>query len=133
MNGKRHGHATDPRSCRGDAIGEAPAFAEPLRDNREGGDVDEATAHPYQDALRQEQLPDLVGERGSDKPAGHAQDAGRKGEFDVEMAAGFRSDRRHEHGHGEVEAADEGVLKRRRAGEDIVVDVVGKEDTERLP
>jgi hypothetical protein len=66
-------------------------------------------------------------------PPGHAQDAGGKREFDVEMAAGLGRDRCHGHGHGEVEAADEGVVKRRRAGEDIAVDVVGKEDTARLP
>ena len=46
----------------------------------------------------------------------------------MEVATGLGRDWGHEHGHGEVEAADEGVVEGRGAGKDIVVDVVGEED-----
>lgn len=52
--------------------------------------------------------------------------------FAGEVAASLRGDGCHEHGHGEVEATNERVIQRGRTGEDIVVDVGGKEDTERL-
>jgi hypothetical protein len=132
LDGKRHCQATDARSCRGDAVCEAAPLAEPLRDNGEARDIDEATAHTNEEALRQEELPDLICERGRDESTGQADDAGGEGELDVKVAAGLGSDGCHEHGHGEVEAADEGVVKGCSAREDIIVDVVGEEDTVRL-
>lgn len=110
LDGKRHGQATDSRSGRGDAVGEATPLAKPLRDNRESGHVDETTAHADKDTLRQEELPYSGGEGGSDESAGDAEDAGSEREFHMKVAAGLGCEGRHEHGHGEVETPNEGVI-----------------------
>lgn len=74
----------------------------------------------------------MIGERGSDESAREAYGASSKGELDVKVAAGLCCDGCHEHGHREVEAANEGVIEGCGARKDLVVDVIGQEDAERL-
>lgn len=96
-----------------------------MRDDRKAWNVDETTAHADKNALRQEKLPDLSSERRRNESARETDDAGGKGIFYVEVTACLSGNGRHKHGHGEVEATNEGVVKRRSARKDIIVDVIG--------
>ena len=113
-------------------MGQASPLIEPLRDDREAWNVDETAAHADKNALRQEELPDLSGERRCDESARETDDAGCKGIFYVEVTACLGGNGRHKHSHGEVETTNEGVVKGRSARKDIIVDVIGQEDTKGL-
>ena len=71
----------------------------------------------------------MVCERGCNESTREAQDASSERVLHVEVTTGLCGDGRHEHGHGEIETADEGVVEGCCARENFIVNVVGKKDT----
>ena len=74
----------------------------------------------------------MVYERGCYKSTREAQDTSSERVLHMEVATGLCGNGRHEHGHGEVETTDEGVVEGCCAWEDFIVDVVREKDTVRL-
>ena len=103
-----------------------------MRDDREAWNVDETAAYADKNALRQEELPNLSSEGRCDESAEEAGDAGCKDIFYVEVTVCLGRNGRHKRSHGEVETTDEGVVRGRSARKDIIVDVIGQEDTKGL-
>jgi len=120
--------AADAGAGGADAVREGAAAGEPLWDDADGAVEDEAEAEAEADALGEEELPDGRGPGGAEQRGGLEDDAQPDGRADAPALDHVGGGGGDGLGHGDREAADEGVLEGRGAGVGVVGEVVGEED-----
>lgn len=123
---QRENDPSDPGPGRGDPVGQTAPLAEPLRQDRHARDVDAPDPDPDQGALREVELPRSHGEGGRDEAARQAEYAEDHGRPRSILVCQVGDQRRHQHGSGEVEAADEGEVEGGGAGEGVGAEVIGE-------
>ena len=102
--------AAEPGAGGGDGVSEAALACEPLRDNADAADEEEADADAEADALGEQELVFLVREAGGDKGEGLEEDAHVQADAGAVEVHCMRGQRGDDHGQGDGETSDEGVV-----------------------